>query len=134
MSDESRGRDRKPPKRFDRSFFTGEEAFTVIGSGSLGGKAQGLADLAEVLRTRIGSRYEPDITVGIPTLVVIATDFFDRFMEQNGLYEIALSGRRDDQIAHAFQRAELPAQLVGDLRALIAQVHTPLAVRSSSML
>ena len=134
MSEESRGAGRKQPMRFDRRFFTGEERFTVIGSGSLGGKAQGLADLAQALRAGIGSKYEPDITVGIPTLTVIATGFFDRFMEQNDLYDVALSGRRDDQIAHAFQRAELPPQLVGDLRALIAQVHTPLAIRSSSML
>jgi hypothetical protein len=41
---------------------------------------------------------------------------------------------RDHQIAHAFQRAEMPTQLVGDLRALISQVHSPLAIRSSSML
>jgi hypothetical protein len=134
MAEKPRDAGRKPLKRFDRRFFAAEEGLTAIGSGSLGGKAQGLADLAEVLRTGIGSKYEPDIMLCIPTLTVIATGFFDRFMEQNDLYDLALSGRRDDQIAHAFQRAELPAQLVGDLRALIAQVHTPLAVRSSSML
>ena len=38
------------------------------------------------------------------------------------------------RIAHAFQQADLPAELVGDLRALVEQVHTPLAVRSSSLL
>jgi len=134
MFEDSNDSNRKPLKRFDRRFFTGEQRFTVIGSGSLGGKAQGLADLGEALRSGIGGRYEPDITVCIPTLTVIATDFFDRFMEQNRLYDVALSGRRDDQIAHAFQQAELPPQLVGDLRALIAQAHTPLAIRSSSML
>ena len=40
----------------------------------------------------------------------------------------------DDRICHAVQRAELPAELVGDLRGLISNVHTPLAVRSSSLL
>ena len=48
--------------------------------------------------------------------------------------EIALSDEPDDRIAHAFQRAELPAEVVGDLRALVEEVHTPLAVRSSSLL
>ena len=119
---------------FDRNFFTGKEKFTYIGSGSLGGKAQGLAYMKEVLETKIAPKFLPDIHITIPTLTVIGTDFFDLFLKQNNLHEIAFSNMRDDLIAHAFQRAELPAQLVGDLRALIAQVHTPLAMRSSSML
>jgi hypothetical protein len=55
-------------------------------------------------------------------------------MERNDLAEIANSDLPDDRVAHAFQRAELPAELVGDLRALISGVHSPLAVRSSSLL
>ena len=44
------------------------------------------------------------------------------------------AGSADQRVAHAFLRAELPAELVGDLRALVEQVHVPLAVRSSSLL
>lgn len=120
--------------RFDRHFFTGKEKFTCIGSGSIGGKAQGLAYIKRVLEEAVAGHYLPDIDISIPTLTVIATDFFDLFMEQNDLYEVAFSDLRDDQIARAFQKAELPPQLVGDLRALIVQVTTPLAIRSSSML
>jgi len=119
---------------FDRQFFAGLEKFTVIGSGELGGKARGLAAMKEILETNIAPLFLPDIHVAIPTLTVIATDFFDRFMEENHFFELALSDTRDDLIAQAFQRGELPAQLVGDLMALIAQVHTPLAIRSSSLL
>lgn len=119
---------------FDRQFFTGREKFTYIGSGALGGKAQGLARIKDILEPGIRSAFEPDIHVSIPTLAVITTDHFSRFMEQNDLYEVAFSDSRDDLIALAFQKAELPAQLVGDLRALISQVHTPLAIRSSSLL
>jgi hypothetical protein len=119
---------------FDRQFFTGKEKFTLIGQGSLGGKAHGLARMREILEAEISPLFSPDIQVVIPTLTVITSDFFDLFMEQNDLYEVSLSNQRDEAIAQAFQRAELPAQLVGDLRALIAQVHTPLAIRSSSLL
>ena len=108
MPEKSRDSDRKALTPFDRRFLTGEQKFTVIGSGSLGGKAQGLADLSDVLERRIAGRFRPDIVVNIPTLTVIATDCFDRFMERNNLYEVALSDMRDDQIAHAFQKAELP--------------------------
>jgi hypothetical protein len=118
---------------FDRHFFTRKEKFTYIGQGSIGGKAQGLADIMDVLAD-LNSQYSPAVEIDIPTLTVIATNFFDLFLKNNRLYDTALSDGRDDQIAHAFQRGELPPQLVGDLRALINQVHSPLAIRSSSML
>jgi hypothetical protein len=118
---------------FNRRFFTGKEKFTYIGQGSIGGKAQGLADIKDVLAD-LHSQYSPDIEINVPTLTVIATNFFDIFLENNNLSDIAYSDMRDDEIAHVFQRSELPPQLVGDLRALVSQVHSPLAIRSSSML
>ncbi|MEO0248189.1 MAG: PEP/pyruvate-binding domain-containing protein [candidate division WOR-3 bacterium] len=119
---------------FERHFFTGKEKFTAIGKGRLGGKAHGLAVMREVLEKRLAGRFRPEIEVNIPTLTVITTELFDVFMEQNKLYDLALSNLRDDLIAAAFQKADLPVQLVGDLRALVTQVQTPLAVRSSSLL
>jgi len=120
--------------QFDRNFFTGKEKFTRIGSGSIGGKAQGLANVADTLQTAVGAEHSLLVDVAIPTLTVVATELFDLFLEYNDLHEIAFSDSRDDLIAHAFQKAELPPQMVGDLRALVAQVRSPLAVRSSSML
>ena len=120
--------------RFDRHFFDSKEKFTYIGSGEIGGKAHGLAYMKDIIHDDVRPLFEPDIIVDIPTLTLITTEMFDMFMEQNKLYDIAYSDMRDDLIAHAFQKAELPAQLSGDLWALISQVHTPLAIRSSSML
>jgi hypothetical protein len=119
---------------FDRRFFTGKETLTAIGRGSLGGKANGLALLRDILDRHLAPSYRPAVEIVVPTLTVITTEFFDLFMQQNNLFEVAQSGQRDDLIAAAFQKADLPAQLVGDLRALITQVQTPLAVRSSSLL
>ncbi len=67
-------------------------------------------------------------------MAVIATDVFDAFMDRNALDTITASDRTDDRLALAFQRAELPVEIVGDLRALVEAAHTPLAVRSSSLL
>jgi hypothetical protein len=119
---------------FDRRFFTGQEKFTTIGQGELGGKARGLALMRSVLESRLAERFRPEIEISIPTLTVITTDLFDLFVRQNGLVDVAFSNLRDDLIAGIFQKSDLPAQLVGDLRALVAQVRTPLAVRSSSLL
>jgi hypothetical protein len=119
---------------FDRNFFESGHQFTYIGSGELGGKAGGLVGIRDVLsKTAPEGAYGP-IHVEIPTLTVIATDMFDKFIERNKLLEVVRQTPRDDLLAHAFQKAELPAELVGDLRALANKVHSPLAVRSSSLL
>ncbi len=120
--------------QFGREFLGARETFTRVGTGELGGKASGL----ELIRSRILAGLDrgafPGIEVGVPTLTVLTTELFDFFMDRNRLYDVATSDEPDDRLAHAFQQAELPAEHVGDLRALIAQIHTPLAVRSSSLL
>ena len=124
----------KSLRPFDRHFEPGTGTLAVIGSGEIGGKAHGLAMMQEIIDRDIASQFAPEIDVNIPTLAVVATDCFDQFLEQNDLFEIAYSDMRDGQLALVFQQAELPALLVGDLRALGEQVHSPLAIRSSSML
>lgn len=120
--------------QFDRRFFGSKEVASYIGSGFIGGKASGLAFIKDMLEGRFGIRDFNGFALDIPRFVVIGTEIFNSFMQKNDLYEIANSDEADDIIAHAFQKADLPAQIVGDLHALIAGVHTPLAIRSSSLL
>lgn len=120
--------------RFDRHFFDGGERFTAIGSGSCGGKAAGLLFMRDALAGAFEAACFPTVDVAIPTLTVITTEMFDRFMGANRLCDLARSEASDERIALAFQQADLPVELLGDLRALITQVHTPLAIRSSSLL
>lgn len=122
------------PNRFDRRFFVGENRITRIGDGSLGGKAQGLVFFADQLASRFASGRFPGLEISVPRTTVIATNFFDAFMAMNNLYEIACSDATDDRIAHAFQQAQLPPALLGDLRSVSEESHQPLAVRSSSLL
>ena len=123
-----------PFHRFDRKCLDSDQGFTLIGAGALGGKAQGLAFIKGILDRDFPAGAFSGIEVGVPRLTVITTDHFDRFMQRNDLRERAFSDAPDDRIAHAFQSAELPVEIVGDLRGLIERVHTPLAVRSSSLL
>lgn len=106
----------------------------TIGAGAMGGKADGLAKVRETLLTEFEPTEFAQITVDIPQMAVVCSEVFDAFMAQNDLYEIAYSNLPFDRIALAFQRAELPFEVLGDLRSLIEQVQTPLAVRSSSLL
>ncbi|MBN1894809.1 hypothetical protein JW906_09955 [bacterium] len=119
---------------FDRETYGGSEAFTFLGKGEWGGKTEGLAFIQENIIPRLDARSFPSISVHIPNLAVITTHFFDLFLENNGLQDTARSEENDERIAHRFQKAELPPDLIGDLRALISKTHCPLAVRSSSLL
>jgi hypothetical protein len=119
---------------FDRKFWDGTSRCTQIGSGALGGKASGLVFIKDLLTKQINSRSFPDVDINVPTMAVIATDCFDQFVAQNRLAGLPFEEMPDDRIAYAFQKGDLPFELLGDLRALIVQVKTPLAIRSSSLL
>lgn len=119
--------------RYSRASFGAGERFTRIGAGPVGGKAAGLLGLLERLDGAFpGGRFGP-FEVTIPSFTVVAAGWFEAFLVENGLPG-PLEGRRDDEIAMAFQRASLPVGLVGDLRALMEDVRAPLALRSSSLL
>jgi hypothetical protein len=119
---------------FDRRFFSSSEDFTIIGHGHIGGKAKGLALIRDIINSKLNKSIFPDIKINIPRLTVITTSVFDEFMNLNDLFDVSYSDESDDIIASEFQKANLPASMLGDLRALINEVTTPLAIRSSSML
>ena len=56
------------------TFRPSDSSFLRIGSGSLGGKARGLAFVRHLLRTRRITRRFPGVRISVPPAVVIATD------------------------------------------------------------
>ncbi|MCB0821650.1 MAG: phosphoenolpyruvate synthase [Bacteroidales bacterium] len=120
---------------FYRETFDEYFTFTRIGTGSIGGKARGLAFLDSLVsRNNILERF-PGVIVTIPRTVVLCTDVFDEFMEENNLYSVALSdGVTDQEILDAFVAARLPFRIHEDLYTFISVIHNPIAVRSSSLL
>lgn len=120
--------------QFSRDRFDEYSTFTRIGDGSLGGKARGLAFLDMLVkRNRILEKW-PNVYITIPRTIVLTTDIFDEFMEENNLYDIALSDRNDQEILDEFILARLPFRIHEDLYTLISYVRNPIAVRSSSLL
>lgn len=120
--------------KFNRESFDEYLSFTRIGDGSIGGKARGLAFLDSLIKRNHMFDKHRDVIVGIPRTVVLCTDVFDEFMEENSLYDIALSNASDDAILDAFLEARLPFRIHEDLYTLISVSNKPLAVRSSSLL
>ena len=108
--------------------------FARMGDGSLGGKARGLAFLNSLIeKYGLADKYE-DIRIAIPRSIVITTEYFDRFMEDNGLQYVIESELSDDEILAEFVASRLPEQLITQLRSYVATVNGPLAIRSSSKL
>ena len=108
--------------------------FARLGEGSIGGKARGLAFLNSlVLKHDLAKKYE-NVKISIPRTVVVATDYFDQFMTENGLQYVIDSDISDEEILSEFVSSRLPESLVERLKSYIDTVRTPLAVRSSSKL
>ena len=115
--------------RFDRF-----SHFARIGEGSLGGKGRGIAFVDHFLKKHPVFESIPDVEIRIPKTLVLCTDIFDRFMEDNNLYPVALSDLPDESILQAFLASPLPEELLGDIQTFCEVVTGPVAVRSSSLL
>jgi CheY-like chemotaxis protein len=115
------------PNRFEH------DRFSRIGDGYMGGKARGIAFLYQTLsETNLG--VSPELQVKVPQSIVITTDEFDRFLENNQLQELAFTSEDDLETSDAFLRGQLSGDLVDKLNLIVQRLNGPLAVRSSSLL
>ena len=90
------------PERFDP-----DRGFARLGAGSLGGKARGLA-FANLLLTELDlSTRFPTVNIEVPPTLVIGTEVFDDFLDDNDLREFAITSNDDDQIVKRFLDANL---------------------------
>ena len=79
------------------------------------------------------NQYE-GVKVQIPKTLVLCTDLFDQFMDENNLYDVALSDATDEEILHSFLKAKLPERLRDDFITFFDATKSPIAIRSSSLL
>lgn len=134
FSDYRRERDKVVVADFSREHYDPGLSLYRIGGGSLGGKARGLAFVNRLLNeTRIGDRY-PDIKIDVPHAVVVGTDVFDEFLDNNDLKDWAIRCESDREIRDGFLEAPFPDEAFADLRVFLGQATGPLAVRSSGLL
>ena len=83
-----------------------------LSTGSLGGKARGLAFAINLLsESKLDKKYN-NIKLRVPKVAVIGTDDFDHFMEDNKLWKTAFSKEKTDKaIIKAFLRGKLSKKL-----------------------
>jgi len=120
---------------FKKDSFDPQSGFARIGGGSLGGKARGLSFVSTLINNyQIQDQFE-DSLIYIPPAVVLGTDVFDAFLDENNLREFALQSTDDVEITRRFlETKKFPEDILGDLAAFLDLVKEPLAVRSSSLL
>jgi hypothetical protein len=119
---------------FGKSQFDSRNAFIKLGSGSLGGKARGIAFLNTLLaQTNLDEIFD-DVDIRTPHTFVICSGVFEEFVKFNNLQEFAISVSDNEAIAEKFLEAKLSANTLNHLHTLLEQVKYPVAVRSSSLL
>jgi hypothetical protein len=120
---------------FETGDFDLETEFFKIGKGSLGGKARGLAFVSNLLQRlpEIHKKFE-EVNLSIPQTLVITTEGFDAFIDENDLKGLSKSDAPDEEIAERFRTAEFPQWIADNLRAYLEKINYPLAIRSSSLL
>ncbi|WP_050805808.1 PEP/pyruvate-binding domain-containing protein [Sphaerochaeta pleomorpha] len=120
--------------QFSRNNYDETLFFSRIGSGSLGGKGRGLAFIDMELRSSgILDKY-PNIYLSIPRTVVVTTDQFSQFLEDNALTDIISSEMPDNNLLKIFLSKPLSSELVLNLSEIIQVIRQPISVRSSSLL
>jgi CheY-like chemotaxis protein len=120
---------------FNKETFDPESSFARIGGGSLGGKARGLGFVNTLINDyNVRDTFE-NVNISVPAAVVLGTEIFDRFLDDNNLRSFALNCNDDAEITKRFLEAEnFPEDILGELAGFLQLIHTPLAVRSSSLL
>jgi len=119
---------------FDRRTFDGSPGFFRVGGGSLGGKARGLAFVRRLLTDRGLDRRFPGIRIQVPSSLVLGTDLFDQFLDENDLRSFAINCQDEAAVRARIMAASFPADTREDLRTFLDHVRYPLAIRSSSLL
>lgn len=120
---------------FNRQKFEFESSFTRIGGESFGGKGRGIAFIRSLLyRYDLQARYK-EVNIIVPNTVAIATEEFDRFVNDNDIrHKFEEKNLSDKEIAEIFLQGSLHASLQNKLREVLQFFSFPLAVRSSSLL
>jgi CheY-like chemotaxis protein len=119
---------------FGTAHFDARHHFMRLGSGSIGGKARGIAFLNTLLPRMRELIQHKGATINIPNTFVISTDLFDEFMASNNLHVQAMACETDREVVRLFRRARVPAAVKQAVRRFVEEAHAPIAVRSSSLL
>ena len=120
---------------FKKGSFYPLSSFARIGGGSMGGKARGLSFINRLIHNYKINDHFKRVDIYVPPTLVLGTEVFDQFLDENDLRSFALNAEDDREIIETFMAARrFPAETVVSLIDFLEVIRAPLAVRSSSLL
>ena len=109
----------------------------LLGDGEIGGKARGLLFVIDHL-AKGGSLTSHDALLRFPDSLIVRTDVFDEFMDENNLNEAVLARCNQqlasDELQERIVSSPFPLTARDELERFLADEHRPLVVRSSSLM
>jgi len=135
LADYRKQRQRGKLTDFNADTFDVASDLARIGGGSIGGKSRGLSFINYILNKYQLADHFDGVRLQIPPGVILGSDVFDAFMDDNNLRDFALRETNDAFILERFLEApHFPADVIVQLRQFLDLFREPLAVRSSSLL
>ncbi len=120
--------------RLEETPLVDEKNIVTLAEGSLGGKGRGLAFINTLIYNFDFSAVSGRINIRTPKTVIIGTNEFDSFIQENRLYDLIMGNDQGfDRIKEHFLSGKLSPGLERKLAAFLEQVDKPLAIRSSSL-
>jgi hypothetical protein len=106
----------------------------MLAEGMLGGKGRGLSFFNSLLYNFDFTRILPNINVLIPNTLIIGTEEYDLFMENNQIRQKLSTKLSYSELKVVFLKSTLSQNLIKKLERFISLIKKPLAIRSSGLL
>lgn len=111
-----------------------ENRFVVrLGKGSMGGKGRGMAFMCNFLENIDFARIIPEMNIRIPATAVIGASEFDKFLENNNMFEEIYSSNDYERTKTIFLESQFGEELQERLFSYLEKMKNPLAIRSSGL-
>ncbi len=118
---------------FDPTLVAGNRFVIRLGKGSLGGKGRGMAFMCNFIENIDFSSIIADINIRIPPTAVIGASEFDKFLENNDIFEEIYSSNDYERTKSLFLESNLSDELKERLYKYLEKMKSPLAIRSSGL-
>lgn len=118
---------------FDPELVTSNRMIIRMAKGSLGGKGRGIAFISNFIENIDFYKLIPEMNIRIPATAIIGALEFDRFIENNNLYDDIYSLNDYESIKQHFLESEIDEKIRDRLMAYLKHMNKPIAVRSSGL-
>jgi len=118
---------------FDPTLVSGNRYVVRLGKGSMGGKGRGMAFMCNFLENIDFAQIIPEMNIRIPATAVIGASEFDKFLENNNMFEEIYSSNDYERTKTIFLESQFDEELQDRLHRYLEQMKKPLAIRSSGL-